>query len=94
MVAGSPGDRLADGVMGGCRVPGGTDVQCAADLAAFYSKARTEGKADVTQVLVKDLRKPPGAPPGMVLVAGKETVIVAFPAKSLAAAQLGKDTLA
>eukprot|EP00884_Botryococcus_braunii_P014256 jgi/Botrbrau1/22831/Bobra.0132s0154.1 len=67
------------------RAPEEEDVQCAADLAAFYSKARNEGKAPVTQVLVRDLRKPPRAPPGMVLVAGRETVLMACPARSLEA---------
>lgn len=70
-----------------CRLPDESDIQCAADLAAYFSKARGEGKCPVTQVLVKDLKKPPGAPPGMVLLAGRESVVLARPNESLAARQ-------
>ncbi len=68
-------------------MPDESDIQCAANLAAYFSKARTEGKCPVTQVLVKDLKKPPGAPPGMVLLAGRESVVLARPSDSLAAQQ-------
>ena len=45
------------------RVPAGreaadADVQFAADIAAFFSKARTEGKADVTCARPADISKP------------------------------------
>lgn len=42
------------------------DLQFAADLAAFYSDARTERRAEVTTVSPKHITKPKGAPPGAV----------------------------
>lgn len=42
------------------------DLQFAADLAAFYSDARTERKAEVTTAEPKHIAKPRGAPPGAV----------------------------
>lgn len=42
------------------------DLQFAADLAAFYSDARTETKTDVTTASPKDITKPRGAPLGAV----------------------------
>jgi predicted ribosome quality control (RQC) complex YloA/Tae2 family protein len=65
--------------------PADADVQFAADLAAFYSKARTEGKAAVTCARPADLSKPRGARPGQVLVK-KETVVMGQPGRGAAAA--------
>ena len=48
------------------REPSEEDIAFAADLAAFFSKARSEGKVDVTMADVADLRKPTGANPGQV----------------------------
>mmetsp|Transcript_1838 Transcript_1838/g.3052 ORF Transcript_1838/g.3052 Transcript_1838/m.3052 type:complete len:470 (+) Transcript_1838:61-1470(+) len=42
------------------------DLQFAADLAAFYSDARTERRAEVTTAEPKHITKPRGAPPGAV----------------------------
>lgn len=42
------------------------DLQFAANAAAFFSKARTEGRAEVVYALIKDLKKPKGARPGQV----------------------------
>jgi predicted ribosome quality control (RQC) complex YloA/Tae2 family protein len=42
------------------------DLQFAADLATFYSDARTERKAEVTTAEPKHITKPRGAPPGAV----------------------------
>jgi predicted ribosome quality control (RQC) complex YloA/Tae2 family protein len=42
------------------------DLQFAADLAAFYSDARTERLAEVTTAEPKHITKPRGAPPGAV----------------------------
>ena len=49
-----------------CRSETFSDLQFAADGAAFFSKARSEGKADVVYAYVKDLKKPKGARPGQV----------------------------
>ena len=49
-----------------CRPETFSDLQFAADAAAFFSKARSEGKADVVYAYVKDLKKPKGARPGQV----------------------------
>ena len=43
-----------------------TDLQFAANLAAFYSDARTERRAQVTTAEPKHIQKPRGAPPGAV----------------------------
>lgn len=76
------------------RVPAGqsagdADLAFAADLAAWFSKARSEGKADVTVASPKDISKPRGAKPGMVMVL-RERVLVGRPHRS-AAAQAGGD---
>mmetsp|Transcript_2883 Transcript_2883/g.5190 ORF Transcript_2883/g.5190 Transcript_2883/m.5190 type:complete len:455 (-) Transcript_2883:156-1520(-) len=42
------------------------DLQFAADLAAFYSDARTERRAEITTAEPKHITKPRGAPPGAV----------------------------
>ena len=42
------------------------DLQYIADLAAFYSDARTETKAEITTASTKHIRKPKGAPLGAV----------------------------
>ena len=47
---------------------GEPDVQFAADLAAFFSKARGDGKADVMVARASVLKKPKGAKPGQVCV--------------------------
>ena len=49
-----------------CREAEEDDIAYAADIAAFYSKARTEGKVPVVMASVADLRKPKGTPPGKV----------------------------
>ncbi|KAK9848333.1 hypothetical protein WJX84_002062 [Apatococcus fuscideae] len=72
------------------QVPSGSeaaeeDVQCAADLAAFFSKARPEGRAPVIVASPSDLHRPKGSRPGQVMVK-KERVEYGRPDKSLAAA--------
>jgi predicted ribosome quality control (RQC) complex YloA/Tae2 family protein len=69
-----PGQEAADG-----------DLQYTADLAAFFSKARSEGKLDVTVANPAHITKPKGAKPGQVLVK-QEKVLIGMPAKSAAAA--------
>jgi predicted ribosome quality control (RQC) complex YloA/Tae2 family protein len=45
---------------------GDADVQCAADLAAFFSKGRSDLKCDVIVSKAGALKKPKGAKPGQV----------------------------
>lgn len=78
-----PGAHLVMRVPAG-QAPGDADLAFAADLAAFFSKARGEGKADVTVCDPKHLSKPTGAKPGQVLVR-KERVLVGRPSESAAA---------
>jgi predicted ribosome quality control (RQC) complex YloA/Tae2 family protein len=87
---GVPGAHLLLRVPAG-QQPTDADMQFAANLAAWFSKSRTEGKADVTCAKPKDISKPRGARPGQVLVK-KETVWLAQPGQSIAA-KLGTDTL-
>ena len=42
------------------------DIQAAANLAAFFSKAKNENKAEVMYTLAKNLKKPRGSRPGQV----------------------------
>ena len=49
----------------------------AAALAAYYSKLRRAGKADVMFTLRKYVRKPKGTPPGLVTISEFETIRVA-----------------
>lgn len=70
------------------RIPAGRkaetpDLQFAADLAAFFSKSRSEGKLQVTMANPAHISKPRGAKPGQVLVK-QEKVILGKPAQSAA----------
>lgn len=47
-------------------VPSDEDLQYCADLAAYFSKARDNGKVDVIVALAANLKKPKGAKPGQV----------------------------
>lgn len=49
-----------------CRNANEGDIQAAADLAAFFSKAQNENKAEVVYTHAKNLKKPRGARPGQV----------------------------
>lgn len=49
-----------------CSEPTEEDISFAADLAAFYSKARAEAKVRVVKTQVANLKKIPGAAPGKV----------------------------
>ena len=48
----------------------------AAKAAALGSKARTETKAEVIYTEAKNVKKPKGAKPGMVMVREYKTVVV------------------
>jgi hypothetical protein len=54
-------------------------VQLAANLALFYSDARTERKSAVTCAEPKHVLKPPGAPLGAVQLRQESRVIVGYP---------------
>ncbi|WP_420125762.1 NFACT RNA binding domain-containing protein [Longimicrobium sp.] len=57
--------------------PPARDLEEAAVLAAFYSKARTSGTVAVDWTRRKYVRKPRGAPPGRVSIMHAKTVFVA-----------------
>lgn len=57
--------------------PPARDLEEAAVLAAWYSKARTSGTVAVDWTRRKHVRKPRGAPPGRVAVLRAKTVFVA-----------------
>ena len=57
--------------------PPARDLEEAAVLAAFYSKARTSGTVAVDWTRRKYVRKPRGAPPGRVTLINAKTVFVA-----------------
>ncbi|PRW59758.1 ferrous iron transporter A [Chlorella sorokiniana] len=81
---GVPGAHLLMRVPAG-QQPEAADLQFAADLAAWFSKARTDGKVDVTMCDPKHISKPTGAKPGQVMVR-KESTVVGRPDQSAAAA--------
>ncbi|KAA6421415.1 MAG: hypothetical protein FRX49_08692 [Trebouxia sp. A1-2] len=62
------------------------DLQFAADLAAWHSKGKGEGKCPVIMASPTDIKKPKGAPPGKVLVS-KEKTIMGRPDRSIAKQQ-------
>ena len=53
-----------------------TTLLQAAQIAAFYSDARNQGKAAVNYTLKKFVNKPRGAAPGLVSLSGFKTVLV------------------
>jgi predicted ribosome quality control (RQC) complex YloA/Tae2 family protein len=57
--------------------PPARDLEEAAVLAAFYSKARTSGTVAVDWTRRKYVRKPRGAPPGRVTISHARTIFVA-----------------
>lgn len=56
-------------------VPRSTMLE-AAQLAAYYSKARESGQVPVDYTLIKNVKKPNGAKPGMVIYEGYNTMYV------------------
>jgi predicted ribosome quality control (RQC) complex YloA/Tae2 family protein len=54
----------------------------AASLAAYYSKARNSAKVPVDYTRVRQVKKTPGAKPGMVIYKEQRTLYV-NPVKSL-----------
>lgn len=67
-----------------CSAVQDADLQFAADLAAWYSKKKGEGKCPVIMASPTDIKKPKGAAPGQVMVK-KETSILGKPDNSVPA---------
>ena len=67
-----------------CREASDADVQYAADIAAWFSKGKAEGKCPVVMASPTDIKKPKGAPPGKVMVS-KESTIMGRPCNSVPA---------
>lgn len=76
---GCPGAHVLLQIRRGSPRPNNEDFQFAADLAAFYSDARTERKAPITTADAKHIQKPRGAPLGAVKVRQERETWVGFP---------------
>ena len=74
----SPGSHVVIRTNRNQKVP--KDVlERAAELAAFYSRAQNASKVTVTHTRVKNLKKPKGAKPGLVLVSKEDGSITVKP---------------
>ena len=76
---GCPGAHVLLCVRRGAPAAMDEDFQFAADLAVFYSDARTERKAEVTTAEPKHITKPRGAPPGAVTLRQEGKTLVGRP---------------
>ena len=56
--------------------PAPEDIYYAASIAAWHSKAKDSGQVPVDYVKVKNVKKPSGAKPGMVIFTDNRTVYV------------------
>jgi predicted ribosome quality control (RQC) complex YloA/Tae2 family protein len=56
--------------------PSSSEIKQAAAVAAYFSKARRENKAEVAYTRAKYLRKPKKAKPGLVLVENEKSILV------------------
>jgi predicted ribosome quality control (RQC) complex YloA/Tae2 family protein len=74
-VQGSPGSHVVVRLDKGKPVPPRT-LREAAQLAAYYSRARGQVKVPVDYALRKYLRKPKAAAPGVVLLSQEKTIVV------------------
>jgi len=83
-VRGLPGSHTVLKLPSG-QEPDAADLQFAADLAAYFSKARDAGTVDVIVARAEHLKKPRGAKPGQVLVSKEEGNVVGRPSSSVAA---------
>jgi len=77
---GCPGAHVLLHIRRGSPRPTDECMQFAANLAAFYSDARTERKAPVTTASPKHIQKPRGAPLGAVKVREELNTLTGFPA--------------
>jgi len=76
---GCPGAHVLLQVRRGSPRPTDECIQFAANLAAFYSDARTERKAPITTASSKHIQKPRGAPLGAVKVREELSTVIGFP---------------
>ncbi|CAG9465119.1 unnamed protein product [Pedinophyceae sp. YPF-701] len=76
-----PGDDVQD-----------ADIAFAAALAVHYSRARQEARFDVSMCRGRDVGKPKGAKPGMVVIKGGEQVVIGRPADAADAIAATSDT--
>lgn len=77
-----PGAHVVLRTSGGNSEPGEEDLQFAASLAAYYSKARNDLRFPVTMCSAGQVRKPSGAPPGLVSISeGGARTLTGFPDK-------------
>jgi predicted ribosome quality control (RQC) complex YloA/Tae2 family protein len=74
-VQGSPGSHVVVRLNKGKQAPPRT-LREAAQLAAYYSRARGQVKVPVDYALRKYLRKPKAAAPGVVLLSQEKTIVV------------------
>lgn len=70
-----PGSHTIIRTLGGQNVPDSTILE-AAQIAAYYSKAQNSSKVPVDYTFVKNVKKPNGAKPGMVIYDHYNTVYV------------------
>ncbi len=70
-----PGSHVVVKNPGGRPIPDKT-IETAAQIAAFFSKARNSSKVPVDYALRKHVRKPRGAKPGMVIYDNQNTIMV------------------
>ena len=77
---GCPGAHVLLQIRRGSPRPTDDCMQFAANLAAFYSDARTERKAPVTTASPKHIQKPRGAPPGAVKLREELNTVTGYPA--------------
>lgn len=71
-----PGSHVVLRNPGRDETPPQAALRLAAGLAAWFSKARQATKTEVSWTRVRDLKKPRGAPPGLVLLGRHETLMV------------------
>ncbi|MCC6501803.1 MAG: NFACT family protein [Deltaproteobacteria bacterium] len=75
-VKGSPGSHALIKVAGKKQALTVKTIEEAASIAAFYSKLKESGKAEVIYTEAKNVKKPKGAKPGMVTVKEYKSVVV------------------
>lgn len=88
-VRGIPGSHTLLRLPPGVQEAAQEDKQYAANLAAYFSKAREAGKVDVIVARGDQLKKLKGGKPGQVLVSKEEGNLVGRPQESEAALQGG-----
>ncbi len=75
-VSGASGSHTVMKVQGKGRVPGKKDIEEAASIAAYYSKARTSKLVPVAYTERRHVRKPRKAPAGTVIVEREKVLMV------------------